>query len=89
MADLDTRSKRASSVGLALAFLLAPVLPDGTIGPGDRQHIAWSYSGILAAGGVQIDGASSIELTVKNQSVLLYSDGSTWWILAVYDGALP
>lgn len=48
MANLDTRSKRASSVGIALAFVLAPPLPDGTLSQGDRQHIAVSYSGILA-----------------------------------------
>jgi hypothetical protein len=51
MADLDSRSKRASSVGLTLAWLLAPVFPDATLDQGDRQHIAWSYSGILASGG--------------------------------------
>lgn len=48
MANLDTRSKRASSVGLLLPFLAVPPLPDGTLGAGDRQHIAFSYSGILA-----------------------------------------
>lgn len=48
MADMDTRSKRASSVGILLPFVLAPVLPDGSISQVDRQHIAWSYSGILA-----------------------------------------
>jgi hypothetical protein len=46
---LDSRSKRASSVGILLPFVLAPVLPDGTIDQGDRQHIALSYSGINAA----------------------------------------
>lgn len=50
MANLDSRSKRASSVDL-FGLLLAPVLPDGTIGQGDRQHIAFSYSGITAEGG--------------------------------------
>jgi hypothetical protein len=48
MADLDTRSKRASSVGIALAFILSPPLPDAALSQGDRQHIAVSYSGILA-----------------------------------------
>ena len=47
MADLDTRSKRASSVGVLQPWLHAPVLPDGTLDVGDRQHMAWSY----AAGG--------------------------------------
>lgn len=49
MANLDTRSKRASSVGILLPFVLAPVLPDATIDAVDRPHIAWSYSGITAA----------------------------------------
>lgn len=51
MADLDTRSKRASSVQIFLPFVLSPVLPDGTINQGDRQHTAMSYSGIAASGG--------------------------------------
>ena len=50
MANLDTRSKRASSVGILLVSVLAPPLPDGAITAlGDRQHIAWEYSGIEAA----------------------------------------
>jgi hypothetical protein len=49
VADLDTRSKRASSVGMLLGFFAAPPLPDGTLGQGDRQHVGWSYSGILAS----------------------------------------
>jgi hypothetical protein len=55
VADLDTRSKRASSVGILSLFVLAPPLPDGTIDQGDRQHIAWSYSGILAGAPPSID----------------------------------
>lgn len=49
---MDTRSKRASSVNILLSMTLAPVLPDGTISQADRQHIAWSYSGITAADAV-------------------------------------
>ena len=54
MADLDTRSKRASSMQILEPATLAPVLPDGAIGQGDRQHIARAYGGINAAppGGV-------------------------------------
>jgi len=47
--DLDTRSKRASSVNILKAYALSLVLPDGTINQGDRQHSAWAYSGINAA----------------------------------------
>lgn len=50
MADLDTRSKRASSVQCLNMWIAAPPAPDGTINQGDRQHIAWTYSGILASG---------------------------------------
>ena len=49
MADLDTTSKRRSSVQILMPFTMAPPLPDGTLDQGDRQHIALSYSGILAA----------------------------------------
>jgi hypothetical protein len=45
---LDTANKRASSVGL-LGLMLAPPIPDGALSAGDRQHVSWSYSGILAA----------------------------------------
>jgi len=48
MADLDTRSKRASSVNFFTPYALDLVLPDGTIDQGDRQHIVWDYSGVLA-----------------------------------------
>lgn len=45
---MTTRSKRASSVGIGLFWLLAPPFPDGTLDQGDRQHAAISYSGVLA-----------------------------------------
>jgi len=51
---VDTRSKRASSVGILIPSTLAPVLPDGTIAQADRQHVAFSYSGILATGAVVV-----------------------------------
>lgn len=57
MANLDTRSKRASSVAILLPFLASPVLPDATLSQGDRQHIAFSYSGILASGGPPVSSA--------------------------------
>ena len=52
MANLDSRSKRASSVGILLSFILALVLPDGTIADADRQHSIWTYSGIAATAAV-------------------------------------
>jgi len=54
MADLDTRSKRASSVQIRGPSMLAPPLPDGALDQSDRQHIAWTYSGILASGIVAV-----------------------------------
>jgi hypothetical protein len=52
MADLDTTSKRRSSVQILESYNPSPPLPTllfGDIDQGDRQHIAWTYSGILAA----------------------------------------
>lgn len=39
---IDTASKRVSALRKTLP------LPDATIDQGDRQHITWNYSGILA-----------------------------------------
>lgn len=50
MSDLDTASKRASSVQLLQPGLNSPPFPDGTLDQGDQQHIAHTYSGILAGG---------------------------------------
>lgn len=58
MANLDTVSKRASSVSLLSAWLLAPPIPDATLDQGDRQAIAYSYSGILA-------GAAAVVMLVR------------------------
>lgn len=49
MANLDTTSKRRASIQIAMPYAIAPPSPDGTLAQGDRQHIAWSYSGINAS----------------------------------------
>jgi len=75
MADLDTTSKRRSSVAILIGFsLLAPPLPDGTIDQGDRQHIAFSYSGILAGSPAVFAGTSGYVLT-KNTEI---DRGAEW-----------
>lgn len=45
---IDTRSKRASVVGLAIAARLTLPLSDGTVGQPDRQHVSFSYAGIAS-----------------------------------------
>ena len=66
MANLDTVSKRVSSVGL-FNSVLAPPIPDGTLSQGDRQHIAWTYSGISA--GLAIVDSSRSHKEEKRKSV--------------------
>ena len=46
---LDTRNKRASAVGLALAWRMVLPHPDGTIATADRQQAALCYAGIATA----------------------------------------
>lgn len=46
---MTTRSKRASSVAILLPFLLAPVLPDGTLDVGDRAHGCHAYATAVSA----------------------------------------
>lgn len=46
---VDTRSRRAACLGIALAATLTLPLSDGTVGQPDRQHVALCYPGIDAA----------------------------------------
>lgn len=75
MANLDTRSKRASSVQVLSPWVLAPPAPDGLIDGGDRQHIAWTYSGILVATLVAptVDGNAGYRM----RALILAADEST------------
>ena len=58
---IDSRRKRASIAGLALAFLAPSVVPDGTIGVADRQTIAHSYYGIdSSVSGVTVGDTSQL-----------------------------
>jgi hypothetical protein len=46
---VDTRSKRASVLGIGLAAALTLPLVDGTVGQPDRQHVAFCYAGVAAS----------------------------------------
>lgn len=54
MANLDTRAKRASAIGIDSPMLHLWPLADGTIAQGDRQQTAFKYSGILAGAAAAI-----------------------------------
>lgn len=51
---MDTRSKRASALGIAAAWVLTLPLSDGTVGQPDRQHVAFCYAGIAAAASSEV-----------------------------------
>lgn len=47
MANLDSRNKRASALGIALAPGRVYPNPDGSLAnQGDRQQMAYSYAGV-------------------------------------------
>lgn len=52
MPDADTRNKRASSIGVDLAWLHIWPNPDGTIDVNDRQQTAYKYSFSVSTGTV-------------------------------------
>ena len=58
---VDTRNKRASVLGIALAIGFPFPNPDGTIDQADRQHIAYCYPGISAGEPVADVGAGRWE----------------------------
>jgi hypothetical protein len=45
---VDTRSRRASVLGIGLAAALTLPLADAVVGQPDRQHVAFAYPGISA-----------------------------------------
>lgn len=46
---VDTRSKRASVLGLVAGVALALPLADGTVQAADRAHVSFCYAGLSAA----------------------------------------
>jgi len=46
---IDTAAKRLSCLDFEEVWAEAIPIPDGTISQADRQHLIWSYAGILAA----------------------------------------
>jgi hypothetical protein len=47
--SIDTRDERASCLGAASPWRFVLPNPDGAIGQGDRQQLAFVYVGILSA----------------------------------------
>lgn len=48
--SIDTRQKRASSIGMARPWMVQLPVPDGTItSAADRQQVAYRYTGVLSA----------------------------------------
>jgi len=45
---IDTNNKRLTATLFLVPFYARGMFPDGTINQGDRQGMAWYYSGILA-----------------------------------------
>ena len=45
---IDTAAKRSSALDHEEVWQFGLPIPDGSADQGDRQHLAWSYSGILA-----------------------------------------
>ena len=58
---LDTLAKRASAIGTYVPFLWNYPIPDGAVEQGDRQEIAYLYSGILSTAASSGDGTGMIQ----------------------------
>ena len=46
---IDTAAKRSSCLDFEEVWTAGIPLPDGAVGQADRQHLLWSYSGILVS----------------------------------------
>jgi hypothetical protein len=80
--SVDTRNKRASVVGFALAWAVFAPVPDGSIGAvADRVQIAHQYAGIAPSAPV-----AALNLRLSDTR-LLVDDGRAY--LTAYDGSTP
>lgn len=80
---MNTRSKRASSVGMLLGFcVLAPPAPDSTLSQGDRQHIVWSYSGIAAAGVTVAESVVELTVPAESRTITVSAESRTFTVAA-------
>lgn len=69
MADLDTASKRGSSLGMAMPPRLQLPVPSGTPSQANRQEVAFSYAGILAAA----PGGTSLMTQTRSQFRMMFA----------------
>ncbi len=62
---IDTEQKRKSAATVAAVWLVVSVVPSGIIAQADRQHIGWSYSGILAAAPAIVEALAITQLVIE------------------------
>lgn len=64
MADLDTRQKRESSIGICLPFTRVLPLPDGSDADSEdeRAHLVMNYNGIAAGAAPEAAQAGTLLL---------------------------
>lgn len=83
---MDSRNRRASAIGVGLAFVLVLPHPDGAVSQPDRQQCAYCYSGITAAAPVtttwtELQDSDSIWTELQDSGSVwteLQDSGSTW-----------
>ena len=80
---LNTRSKRASSVGVLALFILSPPFPDGAIKGGDQPHITGGYSGYYMPEVPRIrgGGALTVEGSRGAQEAIAESGGGVPFVV--------
>jgi hypothetical protein len=81
VADLDTTSKRRSHLSLCKPWIAVLPEPTGAIEAGDRQHLAYLYSGISAGGAEAITGTGAITAplgTISGTGEAGYPNRSIW-----------
>jgi hypothetical protein len=82
---IDTAAKRLSSFCDGMPWNFGPPFPDGTIDQGDRQTVAFTYSGILAEPFVPPVDVVQPDLTDAIRAAIVGSSCSTG--LSTYLGA--
>ena len=83
---INTRSRRASVLGVTGAILLTLPLADGAIGQEDRQHLPFTYAGIAATVPTVITAPYWQSLLLEPESLRLRLDHETTKLLLTPEG---
>lgn len=67
--SIDTAAKRSSCLDFEEIWVAGIPFPDSIVDQGDRQHLLWSYAGIVIAGGIVPGSVTISDFLIHGASI--------------------